>query len=215
MAKKVWIIELDDEKHKIELEHGYFLGKRMIYLDGKLIEYRGYSLADSGSKNYFNINSHQLIVLITCGFKFSYSFDLIIDGVSVETGLPVETENLYVYDNSLEFYIIMVSLILLFVIIFFNAKWYDNDILHDISSIIIFIIMGAIVYAAHFIEVKPFRYGIILSGTVTFLTAIIVIIYIKFIKTDTGFSPPIAFVSQAVISKYIKKALKIKDHENF
>lgn len=86
MAKKIWIIKLDDVEHKIELEHGSVSGKRIIYLDGKVIEYIRYNIFDKGSKHYFIINNHRCVVLINSEFKFSY--DLIIDGISAETGLP-------------------------------------------------------------------------------------------------------------------------------
>lgn len=92
MAKLSWIIKLEDNKHKVELEHGYFSGKRIVRLDGKVIEHIRYNLFDTGSKHKFKIKEHCCIIIIKAGFKFSY--DLIIDGLSVQTGLPVNANML-------------------------------------------------------------------------------------------------------------------------
>ena len=88
MAKKNWIVNLEDCEHRIKLEHGYISGKRIIYLDGKVIEHINHNFIDSGSKHEFKINEHICVVLIEVVFKFSY--DLIIDDISVKTGLPVD-----------------------------------------------------------------------------------------------------------------------------
>lgn len=34
MGKKVWEFTLEDGKHTVVLEHGYFSGKRVITVDG-------------------------------------------------------------------------------------------------------------------------------------------------------------------------------------
>lgn len=38
MAHKTWTLQLDGIKHTVELSHGFFSGKRCIWLDGKDIE---------------------------------------------------------------------------------------------------------------------------------------------------------------------------------
>jgi hypothetical protein len=88
MAKMNWIVNLDDCEHRIELEHGHISGKRIIYLDGNVIERINHNFSDAGSNNEFKINEHICVVLIKVVFKFSY--DLIIDDISVQTGLPVD-----------------------------------------------------------------------------------------------------------------------------
>lgn len=94
MGKRNWLIELEGVEHDIELEHGYFSGKRIISADDEIIEHTRYNLFDAGSKHEFEINGHSCIILITpAGFKFSY--DLIVDGISVKTGLPAETGDIH------------------------------------------------------------------------------------------------------------------------
>lgn len=89
-GKRSWVIKLEDGDHRIELEHGYVSGKRVIYLDGNMIEHIRFNVFDTGSIHEFRINAHICKVLITSkGFVFSY--DLTVDGISVKTGLPVET----------------------------------------------------------------------------------------------------------------------------
>lgn len=106
MAKKNWSINLEDGEHKIELEHGYFSGKRIIKLDNKVIEHIHYNFFDAGSKHEFKINEHYCIVLIKmiAGIKFSY--DLIVDNISVQTGLPVNIKlvrNIYSKEYTVDY----------------------------------------------------------------------------------------------------------------
>lgn len=91
MGKKNWIVTLEDGEHAIELEHGYLSGKRTISVDDDIIEQIRFNLYDTGSRHEFKINGHSCIILITAGVRFSY--DLIVDGISVKTGLPVEIKN--------------------------------------------------------------------------------------------------------------------------
>lgn len=90
MAKKEWIFELEDGQHTVELEHSYFSGKRVIRVDGNLLESSTkvqHALIDTGSEHKFNIGTHPCVVTISSnGITFKY--DLIIDGRSVTTGQP-------------------------------------------------------------------------------------------------------------------------------
>lgn len=92
MGKKKWVIKLEDGEHNIELEHSYLSGKRIISVDDDIIEHIRYNLYDIGSKHEFEINGHSCIILITAGIKFSY--DLFVDGVGVETGLPIDLDRI-------------------------------------------------------------------------------------------------------------------------
>jgi hypothetical protein len=88
MAVKMWTVNLDGVEHKIELEHGTFSGKRVIKLDGQVIE-ESQKLMDSGTDHFFKIRDHLCAVHIhTGGLKFRY--DLSINGISVETGQPTK-----------------------------------------------------------------------------------------------------------------------------
>lgn len=93
MAKKLWQIELEDSKYEIELEHGYFSGKRKISVDGKVVFNSANLLdllSDTGGVHKFDINSHSCAVIIrTNGFTFNY--DLAVDGKSITTGQPLDS----------------------------------------------------------------------------------------------------------------------------
>lgn len=88
MARKDWSFELEDGKHTVELDHGYFSGKRKIWSDGKLIIEETKS-ADLGSDHVFKIGSHTAMVTIR-NTSITPKYDLAIDGRSVTTGEPVE-----------------------------------------------------------------------------------------------------------------------------
>ena len=83
MANKEWSITLDDKKHIVKLQHGYFSAKREIRVDGKTILSTdpiplGFDL---GSRHAFKIGLHECVVeILTDGIKFEY--DLFVDGIS-------------------------------------------------------------------------------------------------------------------------------------
>ena len=88
MAEKKWTVNLDGINHAIELEHGTWTGKRIIKLDGQIIE-KSQKTVDSGTDHFFQIRNHLCAVHIhTGGLRFKY--DLSINGVSVETGQPTK-----------------------------------------------------------------------------------------------------------------------------
>ena len=88
MASKTWTVNLDGINHTIELEHGTISGKRVIKLDGKVIE-ESQKLVDSGTDHFFKIGNHLCAVHIhSGGLRFKY--DLSINGISVETGQPTK-----------------------------------------------------------------------------------------------------------------------------
>ena len=84
MAGKTWTVNLEGINHTIELEHGTWSGKRIIKLDGQIIE-ESKKLVDSGTDHFFMIGEHTCAIHIRSGgIKFKY--DLSLDGVSAETG---------------------------------------------------------------------------------------------------------------------------------
>lgn len=88
MAKRIWEIDLDEKKHKIELTHGYITGKIDIYIDGNKIEIPKSELPkllDYGSKHKFSISGHHC--QITIGFDgASYLYQLFVDGQPIMKG---------------------------------------------------------------------------------------------------------------------------------
>lgn len=113
-------------------------------------------------------------------------------------------------DNNLEFYGIMISLLLLFASIFIHFKWFDNEMAYNISLILLFLALVIYIYSSHFRHVKPVGFSIILTLIVTFFIGIIEFVYIKFFKEYTGISLPILLISQNVISNFVKDLFKIQ-----
>jgi hypothetical protein len=96
MAQHTWDVFVDGNRHVVELEHGYWSGRRLIRVDGQeVVNWKPKFGIDFGSAYPVAVASKTGIVLIqTNGFKFRY--DLIIDGVSQATGEKVpETVPLY------------------------------------------------------------------------------------------------------------------------
>ena len=112
-------------------------------------------------------------------------------------------------DSDFQFYGTIISLLLIFSAIYFNIKWYDSKIVSYYTNIILFIAFIILIYVTHFRYVEPFWYSITLSLISAFFTGVVTIIYLKYFKQGTGASMPIAFISQGIISKNIKKILKI------
>jgi Fas apoptotic inhibitory molecule (FAIM1) len=91
MTKKAWTVNLEDGKHLVELEHGYFSGKKVIYIDNiRVVEQQESvrSFLNSDTDHLIKIGDHEGIVHIrTNGLTFS--FDLSVDGYSISTGKQV------------------------------------------------------------------------------------------------------------------------------
>jgi len=91
LIEKGWDLVLEENNHCIELKHDWFLGKRIISLDGKVIEYKKYNLFDRGSKHSFNVGNHNCIITIVVN-GFSFKYDLIVDNISLETGERIDVD---------------------------------------------------------------------------------------------------------------------------
>lgn len=112
-------------------------------------------------------------------------------------------------DSNFQFYGALISLLLLFSAIYFNIKWFDSEIVSYYTNIIFFIAIIILIYVTHFRYVEPFWYSIILSLISAFFTGAVTIFYLKYFKEESALSKPIAFISQNIISKYIKKLMKV------
>jgi hypothetical protein len=89
VTKTVWLFKLRDGEHSVELDHGYFSGKRIIRLDGRIIEQafsRRHLVFDTGSVHSFKINDHECELYIqTDGATFNYQ--LLVDDIIVEPAI--------------------------------------------------------------------------------------------------------------------------------
>ena len=82
MGKKVWTFTLKDGTHTVELEHGYFSGKRRITVDGVEVERRPATWdTDLGSDHHFRVAGVSCVLKIRVdwrflGGKFKYELDV-------------------------------------------------------------------------------------------------------------------------------------------
>lgn len=94
MTKKTWQFELEDGTHQVELEHGFFSGKRKIQVDGRIVfesnEFR-HLVFDTGGVHNFNVNSHPCAVIIRTDNGITFSYDLAVDGFSITTGKSIDS----------------------------------------------------------------------------------------------------------------------------
>lgn len=84
MGYIAWHIKLDGQDHLVELEHGYWSGKRRVKVDDQIV-FEETRFLDLGSIDVFRIREHLLAVQIRAHF-IHFSYDLYVDGKSVSTG---------------------------------------------------------------------------------------------------------------------------------
>ena len=95
MATRVWKVDLGDGVHTIELEHGYFSGKRSIRVDNKQIRLprnERRKRYDTGSTHSFAVSDHECMIIIRSTF-LNFEYELIVDGASIDTGIPITDKN--------------------------------------------------------------------------------------------------------------------------
>jgi len=87
MIKKSWSFELEDGRHTVQLEQGYFSATRKVRLDDRLLDKEVKVKRNwLGEGEYeFNVNSHTGNVVVRNNV-LTYTYDLAIDGNSVTTG---------------------------------------------------------------------------------------------------------------------------------
>src|SRR5262245_10299611 len=88
MPKKTWRFRLEDGFHSVELDHNIWSGKRIIRVDGAIVE-ESRRTFDLGSEHSIRVAGHPASVHIRSGGLSSYRYDLVIDGRSFTTGQPV------------------------------------------------------------------------------------------------------------------------------
>ena len=88
MAHKVWTFQMEDGIHTVEMDHGYYSGKKTIAVDGRV------AWQDTGSSNAlrnakgtypFQFNGHSCAINITTN-GISYFYELVVEGQKVEPG---------------------------------------------------------------------------------------------------------------------------------
>lgn len=92
MTTRTWKVELEDGAHTVQLEHGYFSGKRTISVDGQPVVQTAkasHAAFDVGSQQAFTVAGHPCEVRIETPNGLTYRYDLIVDGRSVTTGQAV------------------------------------------------------------------------------------------------------------------------------
>lgn len=107
-AHRRWEFELEDSriegdevatkpvfaprKHVVELDHNHWTMKRTIKLDGQALQHfqiRSYGVPGMTADDLFEVDGHGVVVH-TRVQGITYTYDLAIDGVSVQTGLPLD-----------------------------------------------------------------------------------------------------------------------------
>jgi hypothetical protein len=84
MAYRVWEFETEGDSHRIELQHGYWSGKRLIRLDGSIID-RSSKFLDNGTTHTFNISNHECSIRVIYSWwrPLSFSYECTVDGKPV------------------------------------------------------------------------------------------------------------------------------------
>jgi len=86
MGSRSWEVVLDETKHSVRLEHSYFGGKRTLFVDGVRHELKRIAV-DFGSSHPFVLGGHEAVARIRTNGLW-YSYDLEVDGISMNTGKP-------------------------------------------------------------------------------------------------------------------------------
>lgn len=108
-------------------------------------------------------------------------------------------------DSNFQFYGTLISLVLIFFSIYLNIKYFDSEIVYYHTCILIFIGITILIYVTHFRNVEKLSHSIFFSILSATLTGVVTYTYLKYFKEYSGISMPIAFISQDIISKYIKR----------
>ncbi|WNG61381.1 hypothetical protein F0U59_46740 [Archangium gephyra] len=81
MARHVWDVLLRNRMHRIELEHGYFTGRRRLTVDGQTILEQAPGIIDFGSEHPFEVAGVPCEVVITEN-GISFQYHLVVDGAA-------------------------------------------------------------------------------------------------------------------------------------
>jgi hypothetical protein len=85
VSRHRWEFDLEDGRHIVEFQQGYFLGNRKITVDGAKTTERGRPFMDHSGQYPVRLDGHGAAVWVTTN-GFTYAFDLVVDGKSVTSG---------------------------------------------------------------------------------------------------------------------------------
>lgn len=81
MAYRLWEFDIEGESHRVELEHAYWSGNRLIRIDGSIVE-KSRKIIDSGSTHTFNVSDRECSVRIIYRWRrpLGFSYECTLDG---------------------------------------------------------------------------------------------------------------------------------------
>lgn len=84
--KKIWFISLDGITHTIMLEHKGMNQEKKLVVDGQLLVQSGFAPNQKDSQYPFFLGNHRCALSIRHHEKWLYRYDLLVNGISVDTG---------------------------------------------------------------------------------------------------------------------------------
>jgi hypothetical protein len=94
MSRRTFHLTLDGQVRKVQVEHGYWSGRRVVRVDGlEVLRVEPRSLRErddlwqTSTEHPFEIGAHHLVLRVRPGV-LTYDIDLIVDGRSAIDGLP-------------------------------------------------------------------------------------------------------------------------------
>src|SRR6267378_1257870 len=89
VARRHWTVERNSRRYEVDMADEYFLGHRVVRVNGE-VAYEGRTvLSDHTGAYQFDLGGSPAFLRIRTN-GFTYSYDLIVDGRSFETGKPLE-----------------------------------------------------------------------------------------------------------------------------
>ncbi len=85
MPIKEWTFDLEQTKYTVLLEHGTILRRHKLFLNGQPVEPIENILIEKGNRLSFNINEHLITVIIKCSGLSQFEYDLLVNGISVQS----------------------------------------------------------------------------------------------------------------------------------
>lgn len=99
-----WTVPLEGKTHTIELDHGWFLGRRTIRLDGKVLEHIAkvrHALLDRGSSHPFQIGKRACELCIESNWAGLFRYVLLVDGRGLTPTTPIPSQAFMMMNTAL------------------------------------------------------------------------------------------------------------------